>query len=291
MARLCGQNTYKPESTRRFATLFEQALKDDTDLVREAAVDGLICIDRPRALKILAKDYVNDRSQMVRNRILELAGDVGGKDDLGWLWEKVGTNAESKSAWQSMLKIFNNSDANVIESWFDRIERPAAGKLTDEQRIAFYEMAERKAVSESRSLIANSAREKLARLYSKAGQFEQAAEYLGKLRESAQTQKQKDVFLGQLLDVYLRWPRIDAAAWLLGNCLLERDLAADNILIRTVDTFWDNPSGGADPNAILEALRKIKPEQQRPLWEQNLARWGKRFGSSSQPAGSKPKNS
>jgi len=279
MARLCGQNVYKPESAKRFAGLFEQALSDESDLVREAAVDGLICVDRPRALKLLAKDFVSDRSQIVRDRVMELAGEVGGKDDLSWLWDKLGANSEGKTAWQAMLKIFNNCDVNVIESWIGRFDSQAGkGKLSDEQCVSFFELAERKAVAENKAEIVRATREKLALLYTKAGQFEQAAEYLGKLRGAAKTAEQKEAILGQLVDVYLRWPKVEAATQIVGNCLLEKDLGNDSAVIRSIDAFLDNPSEGSDPNMVLKSLRRIKSADQRPLWHQHLARWGKRFG-------------
>jgi HEAT repeat protein len=280
MARLCGQNIYKPESAKRFAGLFEQALSDESDLVREAAVDGLICVDRPRALKLLAKDFVNDRSQIVRDRVMELAGEVGGKDDLAWLWDKLGANSEGKTAWQAMLKIFNNCDVNVIEDWIGRFNSQAGkGKLSDEQYVSFFELAERKAIAENQAEMIRTSREKLAQLYAKAGQFEQAAEYLGKLRGLAKTAEQKEAILGQLVDVYLRWPKMAAATQLVGNCLLEKDLGNDSAVIRSIDAFLDNPSEGSDPNVVLKSLRRIKSADQRPLWHQHLARWSKRFGS------------
>ncbi|MGD0597879.1 MAG: HEAT repeat domain-containing protein [Sedimentisphaerales bacterium] len=279
MARLCGQNVYKPESAKRFAGLFEQALSDESDLVREAAVDGLICVDRPRALKLLAKDFVSDRSQIVRDRVMELAGEVGGKDDLSWLWDKLGANSEGKTAWQAMLKIFNNCDVNVIESWIGRFDSQAGkGKLSDEQCVSFFELAERKAVAENKAEMVRATREKLAQLYTKAGQFEQAAEYLGKLRGAAKTAEQREAILGQLVDVYLRWPKVEAATQIVGNCLLEKDLGNDSAVIRSIDAFLDNPSEGSDPNMVLKSLRRIKSADQRPLWHQHLARWGKRFG-------------
>jgi HEAT repeat protein len=279
MARLCGQNVYKPESAKRFTGLFEQALSDESDLVREAAVDGLICVDRPRALKLLAKDFVNDRSQIVRDRVMELAGEVGGKDDLSWLWDKLGANSEGKTVWQAMLKIFNNCDINVIEDWIGRFDsQPGKGKLSDEQCVSFFELAERKAVAENKAEMIRATREKLAQLYTKAGQFEQAAGYLGKLRGGAKTAEQKEAILGQLVDVYLRWPRVEAATQLIGNCLLEKDLGNDSAVIRSIDAFLDNPSGGSDPNIVLKSLRRIKSADQRPLWHQHLAQWSKRFG-------------
>ena len=126
-------------------------------------------------------------------------------------------------------------------------------------------------------------REKLAQLYAKSGQFEQAAEYLGKLRESARTKEQKEIILGQLINVYLRWPKVEAAALLVGNSLLEKDLGRDSAVVRSIDAFLDNPSGGAEPNMVLKLLWKVKLSDQRPLWRQNLARWSKRFDLAEDP--------
>lgn len=287
MARLCGQSAYKPESARRFASIFEQALNDESDIVREAAVDGLICVDKPRALKLLAKDFVNDKSQIVRDRVMDLAGDVGGKDDLLWLWDKVGANSEGKLAWQAMLDIFNNCDTNVIEGWVGKFNSQSVngnGKLPDEQYVSFFELVERKAAAENKADMVKTAREKLAQLYAKSGQFEQAAEYLGKLRESAKTKEQKEIILGQLINVYLRWPKVEAATLLVGNSLLEKDLGSNSAVVRSIDAFLDNPSGGAEPNMVLKSLRGIKASaEQRPLWRQSLARWSKRFDLAEDP--------
>jgi HEAT repeat protein len=290
MARLCSQNLYKGDSAKKFAPLFEQALADDAELVREAAVDGLVCVDKPKALKLLSKDFANDRSQIVRNKIIELAADVGGKDDLVWLWEKVGANSESKPAWQAMLKIFNGCDVNVIESWSGRFDLSQnREKVSDEQMIAFFELAERRAITENRPEMVRNFRERLARLYIKTGQFEQATERLGKMRESAQTTAQKDEVLGLLMDVYLRWPRVEAASRLVGNCLLERDLDNYNPVVRSIEAYLGNPTGVADPNTVLESLRKIKSSEQRPKWEQKIEQWNARFGQTRQggnpPAG------
>ena len=102
---------------------------------------------------------------------------------------------------------------------------------------------------------------------------------MGKLRGSAKTAEQKEAILGQLVDVYLRWPKMAAATQLVGNCLLEKDLGNDSAVIRSIDAFLDNPSEGSDPNVVLKSLRRIKSADQRPLWHQHLARWSKRFSS------------
>jgi hypothetical protein len=279
MARLCGQSTYRPESAKRFTAVFEKALNDENELVRETAVEGIICIDKTRALRILSKNFINDRSQIIRNKVLELAADMGSKDDLPWLWEKIGTNAESKMAWQAMMKIFSGCDVETVEKWLGRFDsQTERAKLSAEQWMAFLELVERKAVAEGRAATAKVVREKLAPLYITAGQYEQAAECLGKLRESAQTAEQKDAILGQLMEVYLRWPKVESAARLVGNCLLGSDLGENSAVVRSIEAFWDKPAGGADPNVVLASFRKIKPAEQRPMWEQQMARWTRRFG-------------
>jgi HEAT repeat protein len=285
MARLCGQSAYRAEVARRFSGLFEGALNDQDDLVREAAVDGIICVDKPRALRILAKDFTNDKSQMVRARILDLAADVGGKDDLPWLWEKVGVNSESKAAWQTMMKIFNGCDVNTIESWLSKFDfQSVSGKLIDEQRIAFFELAEKKASSENHPETVRDVREKLARLYMKGGQYERAAEYLGKLREAAQTPEQKEVILGQLVDVYLRWPKLDSAGRLIQNYLLEKDLGPDDVIVREIDGFLEHPPAATDVNIIIDSLQKIKSPEPRPAWQQQLSRWAAAIGATKSKA-------
>jgi HEAT repeat protein len=285
MARLCGQSAYRAEVARRFSGLFEGALNDQDDLVREAAVDGIICVDKPRALRILAKDFTNDKSQMVRARILDLAADVGGKDDLPWLWEKVGVNSESKAAWQTMMKIFNGCDVNTIESWLSKFDfQSVSGKLIDEQRIAFFELAEKKASSENHPETVRDVREKLARLYMKGGQYERAAEYLGKLREAAQTPEQKEVILGQLVDVYLRWPKLDSAVRLIQNYLLEKDLGPDDVIVREIDGFLEHPPAATDVNIIIDSLQKIKSPEPRPAWQQQLSRWAAAIGATKSKA-------
>ena len=77
MASLCAQSVYKDEAAKRFEPLFEQALKDQAGLVREAAMDGLIYIDKTTALQLLRKDFVNDDSAAVRKKLTDLAAEVG----------------------------------------------------------------------------------------------------------------------------------------------------------------------------------------------------------------------
>jgi len=283
MAGLCAQSAYKDESARRFAPLFEEALRDETNLVREAAVNGLVYIDKTKALKRLRKDFVNDNSIIVRKKLIELASEVGGREDLVWLAEKTGTTAEDEPAWQAMLKIFKHSESAVLNEWMSKFDSQGTqAGLSDEQRLSFLEIAERKAIGENKTEMLKAVREKLARLYSKSGDFGRSAEYFGKLREVAQTAEEKEQILADLMDVYLRWPNVELATQLMDNCLLGKDLEPNNVIIRSIDNYLNKPPAGADPNAMLEALAKITVEA-RPMWQEQLKRWAGRLGQTEEP--------
>jgi len=286
MAGLCAQSVYRVEAAKVFKPLFEEALRDETNLVREAAVDGLIYIDKARALKILRKDFVNDSSATVRKKLIDLAGEVGGQEDLVWLAEKVvGSTAESEPAWQAMLKIFKGSDATVLDEWTGRLgSQGAKAKLSDEQRISFLEMAERKAVAENKAEMLKSLRERLARLYAKSGKFEQAAEYFGMLRQVARSAEEKEAILAELLEVYLRWPNVEAVSQLVDNCLLEKDLGPNNVIVLSIENYFAEPPATSDPIAILEALVEMRSSEDRPMWAEQLQRWRRRFGQTQDAA-------
>ena len=284
MASLCAQSVYKDQAAFFFKSLFEEALSDQTDLVREAAVDGLINIDTTEALNVLRKDFVGDASIIVRQKLIDLAGEVGAHQDLLWLAEKKATPAESESAWQAMLKIFKRCKVSVLEEWMGKFEseKTKAG-LSEEQRISFLETAERKAVGDNKIKMVKAVRGRLAQLYNKSGEFERAAQYLGLLREAAETVEEKEAILASLVDVYLRWSKTELAVQLMSNCLLEKDLGPDNAIVRSIDNYLSGPPVPTDPNALVKALDQIKSVADRPRWTEQLDRWKKRFGQDNGP--------
>lgn len=280
MAGLCTQGSAcKAKAAKLFEPLFVEALSDETALVRETAVDGLIYIDKTNALKRLRKEiFINDPSEILRKKLIELAGSDGGKEDLTWLAEKIGSNSESEPAWQAMRKIFNGSDSGTLNEWMDKFTSQSSKiKLSDEQKIAFLRIAEAKTTSEKRTIMLKSVREKLAELYYKTGQFERAADYLDKLHKAAQTTGEKDEILPKLLDAYLRASKVELAAGLVGKHLLKEDLAPDNVVLGSIDNYLSKPPAGADPNTILKTLSQIKLPSPRPKWQQWLKNWTDRL--------------
>ena len=290
MSGLCApQSVHRTQSRRLFTALFEAALIDKTDFVREAAVDGLINIDKAAALRQLRKEFINDPSAIIRKKLIGLAEEVGGNEDLPWLAGKIGLNSESEPAWQAMLKIFGGADAAVLSDWVGTFVAENGGiQASDSQRITFLEIAERKAIAENKPTMLKNVREKLAQLYTKTAQFDRAADYLGRLYESAVTLDAKKAILPDLLYAYLRLPKVDLAAKLVENCLLRQDLDPNDAVARSLDDYLAKPPAGADPNVLLDALTKIKAPEARPLWRDRLREWITRFGKARAPGRLEP---
>ena len=279
MAGLCDQGVHKEKARKLFMPLFEAALSDKTNPVREAAVDGLIYVDKTQALKKLRQGFVNDSSAIVRKKLIELAGEVGGKEDLVWIAERIGSTAESELAWQVMLRIFKRLDAAVLGEWIGKFESKSSKTvLSDAQRISLLEMAEGKADGENRLEMLKDIRKKLADAYSKSGKYEQAAKRLGLLYEAAEPDE-KEAVSADLLDVYLRWPNLEDAKDLVENFLLQGDLEPNSVVILSIDKYLKEPPGGADPNAVLGALAgiKIPDSDARPMWAEQLKLWSEQF--------------
>ena len=282
MAALCVQDsTCREKAAQLFENMFVEALRDESNFVREAAVDGLTYINKTNALKRLRSDFINDPSITLRKKIIALADAVGGKEDLNWLAEKIGVNSESDPAWQAMLKIFTGSDTGVLKEWMDKLTVQSSKiKLSDEQKIDFLEIAGN---AKGNSEYMPEIRKKLAGLYYKTGQYEQAEGYLSILYEMAQTPEGKKAILPNLLDACLRGAKPERTAELVKSCLTEGDLDPNSIVVQTIDNYFSKPPVGDDPNEVLKVLVAVKVPQGRPQWNQQLKIWTDLLGKAKEP--------
>jgi len=282
MAALCAQDsTCREKAAQLFENLFAEALRDESNFVREAAVDGLNYINKTNALKLLRTDFINDPSITLRKKIIALADEVGGKEDLNWLAEKIGVNSESDPAWQAMLKIFTGSDTGVLKEWMDKLTVQGSKiKLSDEQKIDFLEIAEN---AKGNSEYMPEIRKKLSGLYYKTGQYEQAEGYFSILYEMAQTPEGKKAILPNLLDACLKGAKPERTAELVKSCLTQGDLDPNSIVVLSIDNYLSKPPVGADPNEVLKALIAIKVPQGRPQWNQQLKIWTDLLGKAKEP--------
>ena len=279
MAGLCAQGAHSAQAKKLFVPSFESALSDKANRVREKAVDGLRNIDKATALARLRKDFVDDSSPKVRSKLIELAAEVGGKDDLAWLEKKIGSNGESEPAWQAMLKIFTGSDAGVLGEWIDKlVSIGSTTKLTNEQKVAFLETVERKIAGQNNVALLQKVRENLVSLYLSMGQYEKAEVSLKLLQESAATAEQKAVIAQSMLDMYLRWQKPNLVANIVSQALQTADMAPENTFIKRLDEHLSKPPAGIDPNGVYTALVSIKAPQDRPKWQEWLKNWASRLG-------------
>jgi len=282
MAGLCVEaSSCRSEAIELYSAIFEEALTDKTASVREAAVDGLINIGKVQALaRFRGSDLLSDPNPAIRKELIALAATVGGPKDLTWLWQKVGSGAEEDLAWEAMVKIFRRSDLSVLREWLTKLDQPDnRSRLSEEKRLLFLEIAEQKALGENDLPMLKVIWTRLAGLYRKAGKYEQAADYLGKLHEAMASAGEKAAILPDLLDVYLRWQKVDQAAELVNNCLLSKDLDPNSPVALTIEQYLNSPPAGADPNEVLKALiARIGPVEGRPKWQKLLERWNERLG-------------
>jgi hypothetical protein len=281
MAGLCDpRSVCRSEAIQQFGPIFDEALSDGADAVRQTAVDGLANIDKATALRRLRKDFPGDPSAAIRVRLIGLAAEAGGSSDLDWLVEKVDVQGESDPAWQAMLKIFNRSGTAVLAVWAPRIEAPPlAEKLSVEQRISFFTLAEHKAQAENNATLLARSRAVLARSYAMSNNAQQTLVYAKAATELAQNEREKEALWAELLLICLNDSNVQLAGELLENFLLEKDLSSDSGLANPIEEYLTGPPSGADPNALLDRLEKIELEEpeKRPQWRELLRKWGGRL--------------
>ncbi len=298
MAGVCSTRSIcREQAIKVYNGHFEQALTDKVDIVRQNAVDGLVNIDKAVALRKLRETMAADPSIAIRQKLIDLAGEVGGPQDLQWLVEKVGTpgDGEPAWAWQAMLKIFKSprSDMAVLSDWTTRIESlAAAGKVVVEQRIAFFSLVEQRAQSENRADLLKPVRWNLAQLYVLSSNPKQASEYYKTLLNLAATEEEQQRLQSQLLRAYLGLGDMDQASELISKCLSVKDLDltnnvvanTNNLVVRSIEEYLNDPKT-ADPGAVVAALQRIKLKDPGVLrvWEVLLTRWTKMFAKARKP--------
>jgi HEAT repeat protein len=281
MAGLCStRSTCREQATKLFSGFFEQALTDKADVVRQNAMDGCVNIDKSGALRKLRENMAADSSVTIRQKLVDLAGEVGGPQDLDWLAEKMGVAGEGEPAWQAMLKIFKRSPQAVLADWAGKIEVLAtAGKVVVEQRIAFFTLVEQKAQSENKADVLKDAQTNLARLYVASNNLKQACEYLKTLFAVAATEEEKQRVQAQLLRVYLGLADMDQASELIHKCLSAKNLdLTDNFVVKSIEEYLNDPKT-TDPGAVVGVLQQIrlKDLETSRVWQSLLSRWIERF--------------
>ncbi len=282
MVGLCSsRSACKEQAAKQFGGLFEQALVDKTDTVRQIAVDGLINVsaDKASALRRLRKDLGGDPSPVVRVKLIDLAGEAGGPQDLDWLGEKLGAAGEGDPAWQAMLKVFRRSNSPVLGEWMAKIKSPAmAGRTTPEQQVSFLTLAEQKAQTENKAEMLKDVQVSLADLYLASGNLKQAAEYIRNLLAGA-TAQERPHLQGRLLNAYLMLGSMEPACELLTNYLSTKDLdlTPESSIVKSIEGYLSSPTT-VNPTVLLDAMQQIQVADPKTMqaWRALLSGWMER---------------
>ncbi len=297
MAGLCAtRSTCREQAMKLYSGLFEQALGDKLEAVRLRAVDGCVNVDKMGALRKLRENLSTDPSVTVRQKLMDLAGEVGGSQDLDWLAEKLGVSGEGEPAWRAMLKIFRRSDLKLLTTdWAVKIEAlAAAGKIGAEQRIAFLTLVEQMAQSENKADVLKGVRTNLAQLYLSSNSFKQAGEYLKLLLAVAATEREKQWVQAQLLRAYLGLASVEQASDIVSKCLSSKDLdlGPDGFLVKSIEEYLNSPTT-TDPGPLLRSLEQIRVEDPEILraWRALVGQWSKRYAKAKNiPGVAEPNN-
>jgi len=282
MAGLCTtRSTCREQAIKLYGPSFEQALADKEAVVRQNAVEGLVNIDNRGALRKLRESMAADPSAAIRQRLVNLAGEIGEPQDLDWLAEKVGMAGEGELVWPAMMKIFRQSSVTVLTEWTVKIEALAAGgKAVVEQRIAFFTLVEQRAQSENNADLLKEARANLVQLYLSSNNLKQASECLRTQLGVATTEEERQRLRSQLLPIYLGLAAVDQSCDLISKYLSTKglDLSANGFVVRSIEEYLNNPTT-TDPSALLTALQQIPVKDAETLkaWRLWLGRWTEKY--------------
>lgn len=279
MAGLCAQRSvYRAEAAKLYRPVFEQALDDESDGVRQSAVDGLISIDRAMALRRLRTAFTEDRNPTIRARLVDLAGDVGGTEDLDWLSKQIGQGSENDPAWQAMLRVFRRSDWAVVNRWMARFGAADSEiRLSNERKAAFLAVAEQAAQAQDKSEALRDVWARLFRVYVVGADPQRASEYMDRLLAGAGGGPDNVAVAAGLLDYCLSLvpAHLEMAGAVIEKVLSEKDLEPDSSITRSIGTYLSDPPEGGDPNGLLARLREIEVVEpdRHDSWRRLLAQW------------------
>lgn len=279
MARLCAERSKcRVQAAKVYGPVFDRALADELESVRQAALDGLTNIDKAVAMGKARASLANDASATIRAKVTELAGEVGGQQDLGWLSKRLAAEKEGEPAWQAMLKILGRSTTDVVGKLTDELGADP-NQLSADRRAALLVLLERKAQGENKADVLRETRRKLFELSVVSGDAARASEYSKLLWEAAKEGPERRRTTTDLVTACFRAadPPIDLIAAILERHLLVQDLVPESAIAKSLGAYLNKPPATADPNAMLTKLRQIKvgePES-RKIWREQLLEWEK----------------
>lgn len=256
MARFAGIPATGEDSAKLFQKSFIAGLSSGDDkLLREAAVSGLINIDKATALaEFTGRAMYNDESSIIANGVIKLAGQVGAASDIDWLVTKLDANGTGKFAWQAMREILRRQKSSIVADW--------AGKLLLTNANSGYiselvEIAEKKVPTE-----------------------DNAGDVLVRINEE---------LIPALLDVYLKIGETSSVSQMVSKRLATRgDIGADDKAVLKIEAFFASQQVDVKEKTKLLATLKSTQKPTNAKWAQQLAVWQKRLAPKPAPVPAAP---
>jgi HEAT repeat protein len=280
MARLCAPGSGSRDlAVSLFGEFFNESLAaaDNTSL-REAAVRGLINVDKTKALKLLKEGkFADDNSAVIRKLLIDLAGQIGSPGEIEWLAGKLKVNGNGGSAWQAILAILTRQDSALVAEWADKLAQTEPG--SDRVR-ELLELAEKKAEAQKDDVFLSAIRMKLVELYGQRNDYVRVIEYSSKLLSGQFGPGVKEKVELTLLTAYMKTADFTKAGELISARLTaKKDLSSDDASVGRIESYLTSEEVGVEAKkALLDVL--VATRQQGldcPKWAEQVKLWQKNF--------------
>lgn len=272
MARLSNQGPHKASAGRLYRDSFLAGLQAaDNPTVRLASIVGLTGIDKNEAFRVIKEsNLVQDSSPAVREKILELATEVGTQGDLEWLFVLLQSNGGSEPYWGTFKSILQHQKVSVFLDWAARFEKQAI--RNDWTRYILLE-AEKKAAAANQAELVLEVRTKLLQMYIDNNLTEDVHSLGAQLFAGERPDKNLMISYGPgYLKACLNLNQSDAMKAFLTKSLLIGDIDEGSVLVEPIVEAL-NSEGLAEEKkqAIVDLLKSIAVPVERPQWNAFLS--------------------
>jgi HEAT repeat protein len=262
MSHLCGQGTLRSIAAGMYEPLFIEALQEaDRPVLRLHAAKGLVYVDKTKALQMFRQMKLNaDESLAVQQVVIELSGQVGGREDLDWLVAELFKEVHGEQVWLSIKSICQRQNAGVLLEWVSTLE--SISGVTGDQVREILEIVELKAEGQADSDILIRGRRRILSMLCQKRSWEQASTCLAKFSPDSLTE---DVQINAM-KIYLYVNQPDKAIELVQPKLQTADLEKQSAWGQALmDYFEDDTVAPEIRKVVLQKIGAI-PVQNRPEW-------------------------
>jgi len=238
------------------------------------------------------KGFASHPSEKVRRELITIAGQLGTRDDLDWLYGIFNSAAgeqEKRLVSDAMMDIFQHCDADLLVQWARRFQTNPAqndfdGQLRRQRAQNLLELAEKKAQAGGDEALLGLIRYRLAETYNNAQLYGLAAKYYGIILENCSDPNERDRIVAAMLAVHLHAGQVESAKQLMANILLTRDLQPEGLILKTLKDYFSSAQKNRTIQQVLTAFASIETaDSPRPLWQQYLEEWQSRMPSPPSP--------